>query len=407
MSYRVLALLGLFAAGGIALAGTRDSLPRKADLGPELGRLGLTPRSQGGRNTCSLFAVTALAELEAARATAGRPKRLSTEFLVWAANEATGRGGDQAMFYEAVHGLNVLGICADELMPYAGERGPALPPSAAARADARGRAQQWQVHWIKRWDVRRPLSDAQVLAVRTTLAVGQPVACGLRWPKVLKGHKLVEVPPPDGVYDGHSIVLTGYRDDPAKRGEGVFLFRNSHGPRWGDRGYGVMSYAYARAYANDALWLKLGPPRSEAPVERFEAESLAVLAEDRCDTSPQDMATWGGPMWSQGKHLFCRASRGGSVELGFAVRKSGRYRLRVLATAAPDYGKVRAALDGKPTGPIFDLYCGRVCPSGSLELGTHDLAAGPHRLRFTAAGRHAASTGTLFGLDAIDLLPAK
>ena len=27
--------------------------------------------------------------------------------------------GDQAMFYQAIHGLNVLGICSDELMPYA------------------------------------------------------------------------------------------------------------------------------------------------------------------------------------------------------------------------------------------------------------------------------------------------
>ena len=407
MDYRVLGWVGLLAAASVVAGQTRPSLPRKTDLGPEFHRFGLTPRSQGGRDTCSLFAVTALAELESARATSGRHKQLSVEFLIWAANEATGRGGDQAMFYEAVHGLNVLGICADELMPYAGRRGAERTPSAAALADARGRARRWQVHWIRRWDVKRPLSDAQVLAVKAALAGGHPVACGLRWPKVLAGHKLVGVPPPDKVYDGHSVVLTGYQDDPAKDGEGVFLFRNSSGPRWGDGGTGVMSYAYARAYANDVLWLGLGPPSSEVPLERFEAESLAVLARDRCDTSEQDMGTWGGPMWSGGKQLFCSASRGGFVELGFAVRKRGRYRLRVLATAAPDFGTVRAALDGKPAGPVSDLYSGRVCPSGSLELGTHDLTAGPHSLRFTAAGRNAASAGWLFGLDAIDLLSAK
>ena len=403
----VTGLLGFLAAGSIALAQTGPSLPRKADLGPEFRSLGLTPRSQGGRDTCSLFAVTALAELESARATPGRHKRLSEEFLIWAANEATGRGGDQAMFYEAVHGLNVLGICAGELMPYSGRRGAKRKPSAAALADARGRAGRWQVHWIKRWDLKRPLSDAQLLAVKAALAGGHPVACGLRWPKVLRGHKLVEVPPPDKVYDGHSIAFTGYRDDPANDGEGVFLFRNSSGPRWGDRGCGVMSYAYVRAYANDVLWLQLGPAGSEVAVERFEAESLAVLARDRCDTSTQGMGTWGGLMWSEGKQLFCGASKGGFVELGFAVRKAGRYRLRVLATAAPDFGRVRTTLDGRPVGPVFDLYSGRVCPSGSLELSTHDLAAGPHRLRFTSPGRTAASTGWLFGLDAIDLLPAR
>jgi len=407
MPYCVTGLLGLLAVASIALAQTRPSLPRKADLGPEFRRLGLTPRSQGDRDTCSLFAVTALAEYESARATPRRHKRLSEEFLIWAANEATGRRGDQAMFYEAVHGLNVLGVCADELMPYAGRRGAEHRPSAAALADARGRARRWRVHWIRRWNTKRPLRDAQLLAVKAALAGGHPVACGLRWPKGLRGRKLVEAPPPDKVYDGHSIVFTGYQDDPTRDGEGAFLFRNSRGPRWGDRGYGVMSYAYARAYANDILWLRFGPPNSEVPVERFEAESLAVLARDRCDTSPQDMGTWGGPMWSEGKQLFCRASKSGFVELSFAVRKTGRYRLRVLATAAPDFGKVRAALDGRPVGPVSDLYSGRVCPSGSLELGTHDLAAGPHRLRFTAVGRNAASTDVFFGLDAIELLSAK
>ncbi len=42
--------------------------------------------------------------------------------------------------------------------------------------------------------------------------------------------------------------------------------------------------------------------------------------------------------------------------------------------------------------------------AGSLELGNHELAAGQHHLRFTVAGKNAASTGHLFGVDAIDLL---
>jgi hypothetical protein len=61
-------------------------------------------------------------------------------------------------------------------------------------------------------------------------------------------------------------------------------------------------------------------------------------------------------------------------------------------------------LDGGGPAPEFDLYAGRVCPAGSLELGTRDLAAGPHRLRFEVAGRGEASTGFAFGIDALDLL---
>jgi len=65
---------------------------------------------------------------------------------------------------------------------------------------------------------------------------------------------------------------------------------------------------------------------------------------------------------------------------------------------------VRVTLDGRALAPDFDLYAGRVCPAGSLELGTHDLAEGPHRIRFVALGRSDASTGDFFGLDAVDLL---
>lgn len=36
-----------------------------------------------------------------------------------------------------------------------------------------------------------------------------------------------EMRPPEGVLDGHSLVLVGYRDGPAQPGSGVFLIRNS------------------------------------------------------------------------------------------------------------------------------------------------------------------------------------
>lgn len=311
------------------------------------------------------------------------------------------------MFYKAVHGLNSLGICSNELMAYENKSAAERKPSAKALADAKERAGRWKVEWIKRWDLKRPLGSKELLAIKNALAGGHPVACGLRWPKALKGHELLHVPAADDVRDGHSIVFTGYEDDPKKEGGGILLFRNSWGPRWGDSGYGVMSYAYAQTYANDALSLQLGPPNSEVPVERFEVETLTVLARDRCDTSVQEMANWGSKMWSQGKQLFCGAKEGGFVELGFGVRKAGLYRLRVLATAAPDFGKIRAALDSKKLEVEFDLYSGRVSPSGSLELGAHNLKAGKHRLRIAVGGKNASSAGYSFGLDAIDLLLAK
>ncbi len=155
------------------------------------------------------------------------------------------------------------------------------------------------------------------------------MACGVRWPKNLQGYKLLDVPPADKVFDGHSIMLVGYQDAGAKNGDGILRFRNSDGTGWGENGYGMMSYAYARAYANDAIWLRLGPPQSEVPAERYEAEAMAVSARQRCSASGQKMHDFGAPMWSGGAQLFCRAEKGGFVELDFAVRSAGRYRLRV------------------------------------------------------------------------------
>lgn len=92
------------------------------------------------------------------------------------------------------------------------------------------------------------------------------------------------------------------------------------------------------------------------------------------------------------------------MELAIDVRKPGTYRFRVLATAGPDFGGIRVTLDGKDLKPHFDLYCGRISPWGTPELGVHAFAAGQHRVRFSNLGKNAASAGYFFGIDAIDLL---
>ena len=288
IKFRLAIVLGFVAA---AAAASQSSSASKVDLTAEFNRLGLIPQVQGA-DTCSLHAVASLAEFELAQRDPRPNSERSTEFLIWAAKKATGKDHDQAMFYEAVCGLNRFGICREALMPEAGP-GRHTACSVGRRLGRRQEeSNRWQVHWIKRWDLKRPLDDVQMRAIKEALAHGHPVACGLRWPKVLKGCELIQVPPPNAVEDGHSIALVGYVDDPKDNG-GVFLFRNSWGPKWGKNGYGSMSYAYVRTYANDVLWLELGPPNSEVPVERFEAEALPVVASGRCRCNVQDMGRVG------------------------------------------------------------------------------------------------------------------
>ena len=401
-----LALFIATAAVGGAFAGADEPrLPARANLVAEFGKFGLPAHRQGDRDTCSLFAVTAMANFECDRARPTGHFRLSEEFLIWAANDATGMTGDQAMFYEALTGLNRLGICSDMLMPYQARTDPQRAPSPQAVAEARELSGRWRSEWIKRWDLKNPLTSHQLRAIKQALAEGHPVACGLRWPKSLTGHELIEIPKPSEVRDGHSILFVGFADNRNQPGGGAFVFRNSDGPQWGQNGYGEMSYAYARAYANDAVWLEFGPPHSEIPVDRYEAESLPIAGHEHCQTSVQSMDNWGAKMWSGGRQLFCQAGKGGFVELAFDVKRAGRHRVRVLATAAPDYGIVQVTLAASSRGEEFDLYSGRICPSGSLELGTFSLDAGRHLLRFTAVSKNQASENFWFGIDAVDLLP--
>jgi hypothetical protein len=245
--------VGFFAVATVAAA-LGGPPPSTVDLGPKFQKFGLTPLRQGARGDCSLFAITALVELELAKSAPDKVKRLSEEFLIWAAHAASAtKADDQAMFYQAAHGLNVYGICTSKLMPYAITREPRRKPSREALVDAKARSECWKVHWIKRWDVKTGLSAGELAEIKQALVHGHPVACGLRWPKKLDGPEILHVPPAQEVEDGHSIAFTGYQDDAKKPGGGVLFFRNSFGPHWGNHGYGVMSYAYAAAYGNDAV----------------------------------------------------------------------------------------------------------------------------------------------------------
>jgi len=231
---------------------TLPSLPGAVDLRPLLERWGLGARRQGKRGTCSVFTVVGALEYAVAREQQ-RGRRLSVEFLNWAAHRAVGRAADGGFFSELWKGYSVYGICPEEELPYREQYDAALEPEARVLEAARrlqGLGLRW--HWIKEWDVRTGLTAAQFEAIRDTLARGWPVCGGFRWPKQARWAGVVlQMCPPDAVYDGHSVLLVGYRDDERQPGGGVFLIRNSGG----EGRDGCLPYEYARVYMNDAAWV--------------------------------------------------------------------------------------------------------------------------------------------------------
>ncbi len=242
-----------------AVADNRESvaaLPSAVDLNPQFAAREIPVRSQGGRGTCSVFAVIGALEFAVAQRR-NRGAHLSPEFLNWAARRATGRTVDGGFFWELWRGFAEYGVCEEPLMPYGAVFDHHLEPGTAAlEGAARLNALGCQLRWIKEWDVESGLTDEQFERVKRTLAAGAPVCAGLRWP-----HKpewtdgVLHMREPHEVFDGHSVLLSGYRDEPPQPGGGVFLIRDSGAPER----HGAFSYAYARTYMNDAAWVEPAP----------------------------------------------------------------------------------------------------------------------------------------------------
>lgn len=209
------------------------SLPASTDLRPELERLGLTPRGQGARGTCSVFTTCAAIEYALAQAR-GRPERLSPEFLNWSAGQAGGAPSDGNFFHNALAGFERFGLCAEELLPYSAQFDPALTPSPEALAAASALRDDTRaalaVRWIVPWEPNRfGVDDAQFAELRSVLARGAPVAAG----------------------SGHSRLLVGYRDDPAAPGGGVFVTLDSALARFDE-----VTYEFVRREVADAFWIE-------------------------------------------------------------------------------------------------------------------------------------------------------
>ena len=231
------------------------------DLRPVFERWSLPVRAQGKRGTCSVFAVAGALEYALAKkADSDRSDtvmRVSVEFLNWASNQAVGQQEDGSFFSDLWKGFEKYGVCSEEEMPYHAQFDPQRKPSEAARTHARELQQVGlQLHWIKPWDPHKGLTDRQLAVVKDTMRHGWPVCGGFLWPKQARWvDGVLQMAPRDRVRDGHSVLLVGFRDDPAQPGGGVFVVRDSGQGRQGHK----MSYEYVKTYMNDAVWIGIRP----------------------------------------------------------------------------------------------------------------------------------------------------
>jgi len=207
--------------------------PNSVDLRPRLTALGLTPRPQGARGTCSIFTTCESIEFALA-ARDGSITRLSPEFVNWAAGQAAGRSSDGNFFHNALAGFERYGVCRESDMPYTPGFDAGRAPSAEALAEAArvrdGSRETVHIRWIVPWtSARFGVNDEQFAEIKRVLATGFPVAAG----------------------SGHSRLLVGYRDDPALAGGGAFLTEDSALNRFDE-----VTYEFVRKQVADVFWVE-------------------------------------------------------------------------------------------------------------------------------------------------------
>jgi hypothetical protein len=234
-----------------------DNKP-EVDLRPEINSLGIPVRSQGGRGTCSVFALGFLVDFMYAKHFGVKNADYSEEFLNFASNLAIGQKSDGGFFDALDLGYQLSGDVDEASAPYQSSFNPNLTYGAATMSKAASLKPRLKSHFIKAWDVNTGLLPSQLLSILMQLKQGRPVAAGLRWPKTFKTEKILGVtmmtaPAPSEVFDGHSIVFVGYKVSNQFPGGGYLVFRNSWGTGFMEDGYGYMSFDYANKYTNDLV----------------------------------------------------------------------------------------------------------------------------------------------------------
>ena len=243
------------------LNATAENKPDK-DLRPAFSNHRMEVRDQGNRGTCSIFAVMTCVQFVLATKDKFHPGDFSPEYLNYVKNVANNLSQDGGFFSEIDKGYDGYSIFLESKVPYQSSFDPnyKVPQPDITAAEKWTRLKS---DFVKDWDNTKGATDEEIKDVCDYLDKGIPVAAGFLWPdqgsfktRAVQGVDVMVTPARSDVFDGHSIVLVGYKRSKAFAGGGYFIFRNSWGPDWGDHGYGYMPFRYVKSYCNDIIAYK-------------------------------------------------------------------------------------------------------------------------------------------------------
>ena len=222
----------------------RFSIPSSVDWTNEMSPV----KDQGRLGSCVGFAVTAVKEFQEQKeheqeVAEGKFDHrnnkyydLSESWLYWMCKEIDAWPGVEGTSIRyAMKVLHRIGVPSENAWPYDDV--------------VKGEPKIW-AHLIARWSLIDSYWRVTSLEELKDSLVSGPVAIGVgvyeEFFSPVNG--VIKDPAnPQYCYGGHAIAAVGYDD-----ASGLVNFKNSWGSRWGDAGYGYLSYNYIRNYMWDA-----------------------------------------------------------------------------------------------------------------------------------------------------------
>ena len=249
----------------------RKTLPKEVDLRrDEDGEYFTAPEDQGSLNCSCAFSILSLVEYFERRGR-GRTFDGSKLFLYKATRNRVRMAGDTgADLRTTLKVLVQFGVVPEEHLPYDIERFDAEPSVFLYHL-----AKPFTKLKYLRLDEPNYVGDSTLLAVKSFLAAGFPIAFGFPVPTSLTSDANIPFRfGLDSYRRGHAAVAVGYRDNHSGPSKNALLIRNSWGIQWGDQGYGWLPYIYVQQQLARDFWTLI----NEDWLDRTEFFRPSILA---------------------------------------------------------------------------------------------------------------------------------
>ena len=268
-------LLDRSVVAGSPMAAFRETpdLPGEASLVHLMGKV----KDQGRRGTCVAFASDKVLATEL-----GMENGLSEQFNYCMCKLRDGHPGPGTYIETALECQKDTGVCAEKHWEY--NPNPCEGDEGQYDSEKFEEGRSWAFeHMVLEYTEYDP---ADLAGIKAELAEDHPILCGIAtFPSMgsASTHHTGEVTMPcegEPSMGGHSIALSGYRDDPSLPGGGRFSFANSWGEGWARnspfaRGYGSIPYAYLEKYGRSVYSVR-AVPSIRAKVRRIIHAALAA-----------------------------------------------------------------------------------------------------------------------------------